>query len=93
MRKLVSTLLGSMPKLLNVSIFLFFIYLLFGIIGVQLFNGLMYNKCRLTPKPVNDIYWPIVPNIDRVCSTYKNGGFVCPEGTYCGNPADYGIDY
>ena len=63
MRRLVSTLLSSMPELLNVVIFLSFIFLLFGILGTQLFNGLMYNKCRLTERPVNDTYWPVVPDL------------------------------
>ena len=91
MRKLVSTLINSMPELFNVAIFLIFIFMLFGILGLQLYSGQSYNKCRTTPKPINSTYWPYSEEINRPCSKIK-GGFTCPKGLYCGNPSEYGID-
>lgn len=45
LRILVSTLIDSLPALVNVVIFLTFVMVLFGILGVQLFGGLLYNRC------------------------------------------------
>ena len=42
MRKQVSSLLGSLPSMMNAVLFQFFIFLLFGILGVQQFGGTMY---------------------------------------------------
>lgn len=58
MRKLVRALINSLPQLINVLIILFFIILLFGILGLQQFNRTIYNRCRTTPKPLNATYWP-----------------------------------
>jgi hypothetical protein len=57
MRKLVAALIGSIPELLNVGIFFLFIFILFGIMGLQQFSGSLYNKCRVTEKPLNATYW------------------------------------
>jgi hypothetical protein len=54
----VETLLLSLPKLGQVSIFLLFMFILFGIFGLQLFVGAIYGKCRTTPQPLNATYWP-----------------------------------
>jgi len=42
----------AVPELLNVVLLLFFIFIIFGILGVQLFAGQMNTRCRLTPYPV-----------------------------------------
>lgn len=49
MRVLVATLLDSLPALGNVVIFLLFIVILFGILGLQIFMGALESRCRLTP--------------------------------------------
>lgn len=64
MRKLVGSLVASLPGLFNVVFFLVFVFILFGIFGVLQFGGSLYNRCRKTPEPLymNDpdlIYWPI----------------------------------
>jgi len=33
-------------------------FVLFGIFGLQLFQGTVYAKCRLTMQPVNATHWP-----------------------------------
>ena len=33
--------------------------------------------------------WPALDN--RVCSSDNLGRHICDEGTYCGNPKDFGI--
>ena len=79
MRRLVGTLVQSLNELVNVGIFIGFLFVLFGIIGLQLFQGTMYNSCRLTPEPVNDTYWPKADD-GRLCSITSSGGRKCPDG-------------
>ncbi|TMW68721.1 hypothetical protein Poli38472_006189 [Pythium oligandrum] len=52
MKKLVSALLKSIPELLTVVAFLIFLFFLYGVIGVQLWSGVLHPRCRLTPYPV-----------------------------------------
>jgi len=92
MRKLVNTLLGSLPSLVNVALFLGFVFVLFGILGLQQFNEVVFARCRTTERPVNATYWPELEGVTRVCSTGGGGDFTCPEGSFCGNPIEYGID-
>ncbi len=66
MRILVASLMDALPDLGNVVMFLFFIIVLFGILGLQLFSGILENRCRLTEKPVNGV-WEVDPNIHRLC--------------------------
>ncbi|KAE9188792.1 hypothetical protein PF002_g25223 [Phytophthora fragariae] len=64
MRRLVAALLNSLPALRNVVGLQMFVFVVFGILGVQLFGGRMSRVCRLTEFPVRlpvDATWP-VPN-------------------------------
>jgi hypothetical protein len=58
LRALVISLLNAIPGLGNVLLVLFFMCLIFGIFGVQLWSGNMKYRCRLTAEP---IYLP--PNL------------------------------
>jgi len=52
MKIIIRTLLESLTALANVVAFLFFIILIFAILGTQLFNGLLYNRCRISEAPI-----------------------------------------
>ncbi len=52
MRLLVTSLLRSIPALLNVVALLLFVFAIFGILGLQLWSGLFHARCRLTDVPV-----------------------------------------
>lgn len=52
MRVLVTSLLASIPGLANVVVLFSFVFLIFGILGVQLWAGLTHFKCRVTPFPL-----------------------------------------
>ena len=82
LKRLIRSLILSVKDLLNVVVFFIFVFLLFGIIGVQLFGNSFYNLCRTTPAPYPNGSWPIDQNVQRVCG----GQFECPAGSYCGNP-------
>lgn len=52
MKKLVTSLLKSIPELISVVAFLSFLFYLYGLIGVQLWSGVLHSRCRLTPYPL-----------------------------------------
>lgn len=92
MRRLVSTLLQSIPEVGNAGIFIIFMTTLFSILGLQQFMGVVYYRCRLTEAPLNATYWPKSPDFTRVCTPPGgNGGYICPAGLYCGSPLDVNI--
>ncbi|CDW82972.1 voltage-gated ion channel superfamily [Stylonychia lemnae] len=92
MRRLIKSLLSSLPMLANVLLFLFFFFLVFAILGVSLFKGDQYYRCRFSREPLSDGSWPIDQSQDRVCNSDGNTIYSCNEGTYCGNPQDYFSD-
>lgn len=47
LRILVNLLLDTLPMLGNVLLLCFFVFFIFGIIGVQLWAGLLRNRCYL----------------------------------------------
>lgn len=57
----------------------------FAIIGLHLFLGLTERRCRITPEPVDGV-WLADDGVLKLCGIWK-----CPEGLYCGSPADYGL--
>lgn len=93
MRRLVSTLLKSLPELGNATIFILFMVGLFSVLGLQQFSGVIYYRCRETERPLNATYWPRSKIYTRVCSPNDNAGgnYQCPDGLYCGSPLQYNI--
>ncbi len=80
MRKLVSTLLASLPELMNVTIYLLFIITVFAILGLQIFNGIMYNRCRYESTPTGN-FWDYDESNTRICSLNEHyGSYHCPSG-------------
>ena len=51
MRILVMLLLDTMPMLGNVLLLCFFVFFIFGIVGVQLWAGLLRQRCFLELPP------------------------------------------
>ncbi|EGR30824.1 hypothetical protein IMG5_122960 [Ichthyophthirius multifiliis] len=82
LRVLLLTLFGAIPDLINTLIILIFLFLIFAIAGLQLFQGMLKNRCF----EINTG----IPHIDDIIC----GGIDCPSGYICGkmmdNP-DYGI--
>lgn len=52
MRILVMLLLDTLPMLGNVLLLCFFVFFIFGIVGVQLWQGILRQRCYL-PKGIN----------------------------------------
>jgi voltage-dependent calcium channel L type alpha-1D len=95
MKRLVLALLRSLPALANVVIFLLFFFLLFSILGVNQFQGVMYNRCRTTELPLQEdgsyTTWPIAEDTHRLCSLDSYGWYQCPTGTWCGHPDEHDL--
>lgn len=91
MRRLISALLSSLPNLGNAVFFMSFIFLLFGILGVQQFAGSQHQRCRFTDEPNLDGTWPIDESIENLCSKDSMGTFQCPSDRYCHAPIDSGL--
>jgi Ion transport protein len=97
MKHLVTCLLKSLPALGNVALFLFFLIILFSILGLQLFIDRVEARCRYIPAPVGGS-WPADISISNLCG----GSFQCPIkylifnslnfSEHCGNPADYNLE-
>lgn len=60
MRRLVTTLIMSLPDFANVIAFLLFLFLMISVIALHQFAGKYTFKCRETSQPVNATYWPLV---------------------------------
>jgi len=63
MKRLVSTLLMSLPQMGYLVTFVLFFITIFAILGVQLFTRVLYRRCRLTDEPIyygnGTVSWPI----------------------------------
>ena len=90
MRRLISALLSSLPVLGNAVLFMMFIFLLFGLLGVQQFGSSMYQRCRFSDEPNDDGTWPIDESIYSLCSKDATG-YQCPADRYCHGPQDGGL--
>ena len=53
MRIMVGSLMLALPQLGNVAILLLFVFLLWGILAVQLFPGNLHGRCRMTATPIS----------------------------------------
>ncbi|CAM9295050.1 unnamed protein product, partial [Discosporangium mesarthrocarpum] len=98
LRQVVEALLCSLPGIWNVLIVQAMFFLLFGVLGLQLWAGLMQQECRRTPAPLADGTWETFTEDPRVC-TKGYGRFECSSGIdtsedfpYCRSPDDVPTD-
>ncbi|DAZ94512.1 TPA: hypothetical protein N0F65_011865 [Lagenidium giganteum] len=86
MRRLITALLKALPALGNVVILQFFVFVIFGILGIQLFVGAMNQRCRTTNFPVklelNSTGGPIWPPSPEYLATLSNNAtpYKCIDG-------------
>ncbi|CAJ0954197.1 unnamed protein product, partial [Mesorhabditis belari] len=88
MRILVNLLLDTLPMLGNVLLLCFFVFFIFGIVGVQLWAGLLRNRCVLDLPNVNissdeltfanislsRYYIPEDTSMEYICSNHEHSG-------------------
>uniref|UniRef100_A0A6I8P4R0 Voltage-dependent T-type calcium channel subunit alpha n=1 Tax=Ornithorhynchus anatinus TaxID=9258 RepID=A0A6I8P4R0_ORNAN len=77
MRILVTLLLDTLPMLGNVLLLCFFVFFIFGIVGVQLWAGLLRNRCFL---PEN-FSLPLTVDLERYYQTENEdeSPFICSQ--------------
>ncbi|XP_026724837.1 voltage-dependent T-type calcium channel subunit alpha-1G-like isoform X5 [Trichoplusia ni] len=92
MRILVMLLLDTLPMLGNVLLLCFFVFFIFGIVGVQLWEGILRQRCEfvLPPnvlRPNISFYYEFSKELDYICTTPEDNGM-----HYCGDfpPYRYG---
>ncbi|XP_056643693.1 voltage-dependent T-type calcium channel subunit alpha-1H-like isoform X1 [Diorhabda sublineata] len=81
MRILVMLLLDTLPMLGNVLLLCFFVFFIFGIIGVQLWQGILRQRCVLNNEQFSHITFPSdlsyyykPGDTDYICSKNVNSG-------------------
>ncbi|XP_055342711.1 voltage-dependent T-type calcium channel subunit alpha-1G-like isoform X2 [Paramacrobiotus metropolitanus] len=81
MRILVMLLLDTLPMLGSTFLLAFFVFFSFGIVGVQLWAGLLRNRCTLSgsgnitfPRGIPKYYEPQHTYLEYVCSLPKDDG-------------------
>jgi hypothetical protein len=88
-KTLLESLFFALPEFVNVAIFMIFVFILFATMGLQQYNGSIYNVCRKTPAPVQisqgQWVWEANLSFQRACSMTGVGNFDCPPDLYCGN--------
>jgi hypothetical protein len=52
-RALVDTVILSLPRLANVCFLGVFLFVTFGILGINFWGGVMHRRCRLVPQPLH----------------------------------------
>ncbi|XP_052759343.1 voltage-dependent T-type calcium channel subunit alpha-1G [Galleria mellonella] len=92
MRILVMLLLDTLPMLGNVLLLCFFVFFIFGIVGVQLWEGILRQRCEFVPppnvyRPNISLYYEFSKELDYICTTPEDSGM-----HHCGNfpPYRYG---
>ncbi|XP_053550714.1 voltage-dependent T-type calcium channel subunit alpha-1H [Bombina bombina] len=84
MRILVTLLLDTLPMLGNVLLLCFFVFFIFGIVGVQLWAGLLRNRCFLDPNFSINYNFSVKPyyQVDEtdenpyICSSNRDNGML-----------------
>jgi len=90
LRKYVITVLNSIRGLIDVMLMAIFIFTVFAIIGITLWGGIFYRRCRKTQNPVLSASgqcweWEVHdPDDPRLCG----GRYECPSGIRCGGHID-----
>jgi hypothetical protein len=81
LRTLVQAILNSLPFLFDILIIILFSMGMFAIVGLQLFKGVLLNRCfeASTGKPLGYDF-----NEDQLCGGSKS----CPTGYLCGKMFD-----
>ncbi|XP_018796930.1 PREDICTED: voltage-dependent T-type calcium channel subunit alpha-1G-like, partial [Bactrocera latifrons] len=78
MRILVMLLLDTLPMLGNVLLLCFFVFFIFGIIGVQLWRGILRQRCWVPEMPVIPFpvshYYEFSKEQDYICSKPEDSG-------------------
>jgi len=79
LKRIIEGMISSLPQLSTVFGLCAGVYILFGILGMQLFSGKMSQRCQDT----STLEWDF--DSGRFCSMDTGYGRQCPEGSVCGD--------
>ena len=89
-KKPINCIMLAIPTIANVLLFLGFIFTVFATLGIQLFSGAFYKRCRAQPISFyNEAaekglkFW--ADPVTRLLCNQEGFYGKCPEGTYCVN--------
>jgi len=88
-RKPINCIMLAVPTIANVLLFLGFIFTVFATLGIQLFSGSFYKRCRNEPvryldNITNSYLYKADPITDFLCTTESIYGR-CPKESHCVN--------
>lgn len=66
MSTIIEIISKSLLQLFHLSVLLFTCQIFYATVGLQIWSGMIHNRCRLTPTPIDGDWLP-VPNDYRVC--------------------------
>ena len=93
MRVLVESLAKAAPALANVMVLLLFFLVMFSIVGVQLFSGVLNRRCYLPTVVDNVTYYTLDAEAESRCdldgSPVIFTGWPCYGGTLCWEPSTF----
>ena len=79
LKRIIEGMISSIPQLSTVFGLCAGVYILFGILGMQLFSGKMSQRCQDT----TTLEWDM--DSGRFCSMEASYGRQCPDGSVCGD--------
>ena len=79
MKIFIGTLFESIYHLGGIIGLGIFIFMIFAILGVSLWDGKIHYRCYETSEPLPDGSWNLVPDDTMLCSDFRQ----CSNGTYC----------
>jgi len=81
MKLLIGTLLKSMKQLSGILGLAIFVFIIFAILGVSLWDGKIHYRCYQTENPLPDGTWKLLEDYEFLCSDVRE----CPTDSYCGS--------
>ncbi|XP_063917204.1 voltage-dependent T-type calcium channel subunit alpha-1G-like isoform X2 [Zophobas morio] len=83
MRILVMLLLDTLPMLGNVLLLCFFVFFIFGIVGVQLWQGILRQRCYMDQN-LNKTHNFTLPDISRFYKLQQDQEYICSKDEQSG---------
>ena len=79
MKIFIGTLLSSLSHLGGILGLGIFFFMIFALLGVTLWDGVIHYRCYETSEPLPDGTWNVLEDEKRLCSKIRP----CPSGSYC----------
>ena len=78
----------SVKSLSNVILLILVYLALYAGLGLNIYNGVLENRCRTTVQPTSNNIWEIDLSVSELCGTKS-----CPKDLTCGNSLRLGVGF